>query len=211
MKKKDFENQVREMTGEELSSKIEKLEQKGGLLKKRENIFYKIIAGTTIAVIAIMIVGYGFLLKHAWDHGTIIKATSYNEAKEESIATELALLEEKLYSKEISPEEYIQLKKQVEGISEHEYFNTLAPESEKQKWQDNQDKITKNVTHTIGTGFAGMGAVLVGILGCGVAEIARIKNKRVLDSLRKESRRRKSKEFYDKYSSKVFEIDGAEK
>lgn len=201
---------LEEMTKEEIEERIEQLEKKDGILKKRERIFYKLIIGTGITIIATMIIGMSIMFKFAWEHGNIVKETGYNQAKEESIKTEKALLEEKLYSKEITPEEYVQLKKEVEGISEHEYFNTIAPEEERKKWQDNENKITKSVTHTVGTGFGGMGVCFAGLFTEAGFYAARNINKANRDALEEEWKRRKSKELYEKHAEAIKELEPKE-
>ena len=207
--KKENKN-LEDMSKKEIEERIEQLEKKDGILKKGEKIIYKIAMGIGITIIATMIVGMSILFKFAWDHGNIVKDTSYYQVKEESIKTEQALLEEKLYNKEISPEEYIQLKKNVEGISEHEYFNTVAPEEERKNWQDNQDKITKSVTHTVGTGFGGMGICFAGIMTEVGFCVARNINKANRSALEEEWKRRKSKEVYDKLTEVIKELESKE-
>lgn len=207
--KKENKN-LDEMTKKEIEERIEQLEHKDGILKKGEKIIYKIAMGIGITILTTMIVGMSILFKFAWDHGNIVKDTSYYQVKEESIKEERALLEEKLYNKEISPEEYIQLKKNVEGISEHEYFNTVAPEEERKNWQDNQDKITKSVAHTVGTGFGGMGICFAGLMTEVGFCVARNINKANQEALQEEWKRRKSKEFYEKHADIINELDAKE-
>ena len=207
--KKENKN-LEDMTKKEIEDAIESLEKKDGILKKREHFIYKLVIGAGITILATMIVGMSIMFKFAWDHGNIVKETGYYQAKEESIKTEQTLLEEKLYNKEISPEEYIQLKKNVEGISEHEYFNTVAPEEERKSWQDNQDKITKSVTHTVGTGFGGMGVCFAGLMTEVGFYAARNINKSKRDILEEEWKRRKSKELYEKHSKALLEIEPKE-
>lgn len=190
---------VAQMTDEELDSALKVLEEKEGILKKREGIIYKITKWALISFVVSMLAGMVFLFKGAWNHGQLLKTTNYNDLKEQIKIEEIADLEEQLYSKEITPEEFVSKKNSIKELSTQEYFENYATKEEKIAYQKVAEDMDKSVFHLLGNGVAGLGGIFMELpFAVVTAAGIEISKKRLNDIDIEKERRRFSKNMKER-------------
>lgn len=168
---------------------IEELERKGGLLKKAQVIC---AISSIVLLVSLMISSFVYIFtqdkKH--DYNKFVKNnTGYSIVADEDYNKQVALLEEKIYNKEIPIKDYQEELKKIKRMSIEEYFENHATAEEKEAYAQLLKEIDKNSTTAAALLSGGIAAGGAGCISTGLLSVA-------YDSVKQEKTRREEEGFF---------------
>ncbi|MBO5394342.1 MAG: hypothetical protein J6A28_00360 [Clostridia bacterium] len=194
------------LSDEQLEEKINCLEKKhSGIIKTNKLVLPIVITGAATLIFMFGCMFSSFI--HGEKRNQVIEETSYNEVYEETLNEKLQSLENQLYSKDISPEEYIEQKKNAKGISREDYIKQYGTEEQIAAFEKHNKAVERSLE--IGTNTGSVCTALVGVeaVSCLGAMLLHGKKQSTLAQLKEERKRRAKRSISTDTLTKAMEIE----